>query len=399
MVANAQVIEGGGISEILSESLRDKNQESVRSERQVMYALYAGSWLLNMVLAAFYVSIFDQPDRALIATFVVAVAAVLAALPLRDSRHSRYLYLPGLWLLAGVTFFGAVHYNQPVIAMFLLLPGFFLAVFYWYDRWLTAAHLLVLTALNFAAPLLTDIAEPLRLALMMAPTFASLVVALGYLGAHANRLNVERSRFDSTISSLLVALHERDGDSTAGATNVEDLALGVAQNMGLGGDELRLVLDAARLHDVGKIGIPSELLDKPAALTSDEWLVMRTHPEIGERIVATVPGFDDVAIVIRHTHERWDGNGYPDRFGGLEIPLASRIIFACDAYAAMTASRPFRPALSHEDACRELRRGAGTQFDPSVVDSLLEVFGLEELAGDDHSPGGEVIPLRRAAVA
>lgn len=389
--------EGAGISDILTDSLSDKNEESVRNERHLMYAMFAGAWLLCMVLNAFYVHFFATPDLFLAATYIAAPLMVAIAYPLREPTYSRYLYLPGLWLLSGLIFYAAIYYGQAVLAMYLLLPGVFLAVFYWSDRLLTALHLVVLVGMAFAAPLLIGVTEPLRTALMMAPPFGTLMIALGYLGAHANRINVARSRFESTISSLLVALQERDGQIAEGARHVEELSIRVASRLGLGGDQMRLVIDSARLHDVGKIGIPSELLDKPAALTADEWIVMRTHPEIGERIVATVPGFDDVAIVIRHTHERWDGNGYPDRISGTAIPLASRIIFTCDAYEAMVSQRPFRSPLTDEEAVSELRRGAGTQFDPQVVKALLAVLGAEDLSSG--AQGGDVVQLRPAAVA
>ncbi len=370
MVADAHLIDTG-VAEILTESMRDKNEETVREERRAMYAMYAGAWAVGMVLNALYVYLFAAPDAVFYVTLAVAPAMVALARPLREPTYSRHLYLPGLWLLAGMTFFCTLHYEQPVFAMFLLLPGVFLAIFYWYKRVLTAVHLVVLTAMSFATPILLGVAEPLRTAALSAPVFATALVMLGYLGAHANRLNVTRSRFESTIASLLMALQERDGQIAEDAREVEGLSVQVAERLCVCGDHMKLVVDSARLHDVGKIGIPCELLDKPAALSADEWLVMRTHPEIGERIVSTVPGFDDVAIVIRHTHERWDGNGYPDNLSETQIPLASRIIFACDAYEAMVSPRPFRGPLTHEEACAELQRGAGAQFDPKVVAALL----------------------------
>lgn len=397
MVANAKIVEPGpGVSEILTESLRDKNEEAVRQERHIMYAMFSGAWILCMVLCGLYAHFWAEPDVFLYVALGATPVAMSLALPLREPKYSRYLYLPGLWLLAGMIFYGSIHYGQPMIALYLMLPAVFLTVFYWYDRWLTASHLLILTGLTFAAPIAVGTPEPLRMALMIAPTFASVTVALGYLGAKANRLNVARSRFESTISSLLVALQERDGQIAEDARHVEELAVRVAHRMGLSGDQMRLVVDSARLHDVGKIGIPSELLEKPASLSADEWLVMRTHPEIGERIVATVPGFDDIAIIIRHTHERWDGNGYPDRLAATAIPLASRIIFTCDAYGAMISSRPFRGPLTDEEACSELRRGAGSQFDPQVVSALLRVIGADGVLED---VSGTVVPLRRSAVA
>ncbi len=120
----------------------------------------------------------------------------------------------------------------------------------------------------------------------------------------------------------------------------------------------------ALLHDVGKIGIPDELLHKAGPLSDEEWKVMREHPVIGERILANVPGLEAVALAVRHEHERWDGDGYPDGLVGAEIPLASRIVLACDAWNALQSDRPYRAALPREDALAELRRCSGTQFDP-----------------------------------
>jgi HD-GYP domain-containing protein (c-di-GMP phosphodiesterase class II) len=128
---------------------------------------------------------------------------------------------------------------------------------------------------------------------------------------------------------------------------------------------------AALLHDIGKIGVPDEILHKPAALDKREWHVMRQHPVIGERILRAIPGMGRVAKIVRHEHERWDGGGYPDGLSGPAIPLGSRIILACDAYHAMTSNRPYRRAMSHTDAVAELSQNAGTQFDPEVGQALV----------------------------
>ena len=134
---------------------------------------------------------------------------------------------------------------------------------------------------------------------------------------------------------------------------------------------------AAELHDIGKIAIPDRVLHKLGPLDEDEWALMRTHTTIGERILAAAPAMAPVAALVRSSHERWDGDGYPDRLAGEQIPLGSRIIFVCDAYEAMTESRSYRDPISPEDALEELRRCAGTQFDPQLVELFADhVFPL-----------------------
>jgi len=138
-------------------------------------------------------------------------------------------------------------------------------------------------------------------------------------------------------------------------------------------DELSKIRQAAELHDVGKLAIPEEILSKPGTLTGDEWEFVKRHPLIGERILATAPDFGGAAKLVRSSHERWDGTGYPDRLTGPEIPLGARIISVCDAFEAMTSTRPYAPQLESEDAMSELVRGAGTQFDPEVVAAFSSV--------------------------
>ena len=128
---------------------------------------------------------------------------------------------------------------------------------------------------------------------------------------------------------------------------------------------------AALLHDIGKVAIPDEILHKPGPLTDEEWVLMREHPVIGERILRVLPGLGTVARIVRHEHERWDGGGYPDGLVAEAIPLGSRIIIAADTYHAITSDRPYRAARSHSEAVEELIRCAGTQFDPQVTEALI----------------------------
>ena len=143
---------------------------------------------------------------------------------------------------------------------------------------------------------------------------------------------------------------------------------------------------AAELHDIGKVAIPASILTKPGSLTAEEWDFIRRHTVIGERILAVVPALADVAGIVRASHERWDGNGYPDRIAGREIPLAARIVAVADSYCAMTENRPYAQARPAESAIAELRSCAGTQFDPRVVAAFLDV-----LAADDHHQPLELV--------
>jgi response regulator RpfG family c-di-GMP phosphodiesterase len=176
------------------------------------------------------------------------------------------------------------------------------------------------------------------------------------------------------VQALLAALGARDGYTEAHSSAVVELALAVAREMGLSEASLEDVEQAAVLHDIGKIGVSDRVLRKPGPLDDDEWDEMRLHPEIGERIVASMPGLAHLAPVIRAEHERWDGDGYPDGLTADQIPLASRIVLVCDAYHAMTSDRPYRAALGHEAAVEEIRKGAGSQFCPEAVDAALRVL-------------------------
>jgi two-component system, cell cycle response regulator len=167
---------------------------------------------------------------------------------------------------------------------------------------------------------------------------------------------------------LLRAVGEWDADLSAHGLAVSALAAEVARQLDLDDEAVERIATAAELHDIGKIAIPRPLLTKPGALDPDEWEFMRRHTLIGERIVSGAPALVGVSRLIRSSHERWDGAGYPDRLAGEEIPLGSQIVFVCDAFTAMTSDRPYSPALSDAEALEELRRNAGTQFDPGVVE-------------------------------
>jgi two-component system cell cycle response regulator len=174
---------------------------------------------------------------------------------------------------------------------------------------------------------------------------------------------------------LLRILREREPAMHDHLIGVAELALAVAREIGMAGEELDELARAAELHDIGKIAIPEEILHKPGPLDPDEWAFIRRHTVIGERILGAAPALRPVARIVRSTHERWDGGGYPDGLTGDEIPLGSRIVAVCDAYEAMVSDRPYRPALSPELAVEELFSHAGTQFDPQVVQVFSAALG------------------------
>ena len=158
--------------------------------------------------------------------------------------------------------------------------------------------------------------------------------------------------------------------------DVVELTVAVADKLGVDEETRRAAEFGALLHDVGKVAIPNEIINKPGPLDDEEWAIMKTHTVEGQRMLERVGGLlARVGVVVRASHERYDGGGYPDGLAGEAIPLAARIVSACDAFNAMTTDRSYRKALSLEVAVAELRNNAGTQFDPDVVEALVAVAG------------------------
>ncbi|HET6550571.1 MAG TPA: HD domain-containing phosphohydrolase [Solirubrobacter sp.] len=172
---------------------------------------------------------------------------------------------------------------------------------------------------------------------------------------------------------LVKVMVEREPGLGTHNSEVALLAGAVGRRLGLDAESLDVLLRAAELHDVGKVAIPDSILNKPGPLDDSEWPIMRQHTVAGERILGVAESMRPVARIVRASHERWDGTGYPDGLGGEQIPLAARIVCACDAYDAMRSVRAYKDAMRHEEAVAELRRCSGTQFDPRVVEVLAEV--------------------------
>ncbi|MFN2617348.1 MAG: HD domain-containing phosphohydrolase [Thermoleophilaceae bacterium] len=190
---------------------------------------------------------------------------------------------------------------------------------------------------------------------------------------HHGRPSAARQSRDVLLSSL----HEREPNLRAHLDDVADLAHAVGRALGMGNEELDELGRAAELHDVGKIAIPDAILNKPGPLDEEEWVFMRRHTIIGERILASAPALRPVARLVRFSHEHWNGRGYPDGLEAEEIPLGSRVVAVCDAFHAMVSDRPYREAVSTEQALNELQRCSGRQFDPHVIQTFARVIERE----------------------
>lgn len=198
------------------------------------------------------------------------------------------------------------------------------------------------------------------------------------------RKRVRLARRGAQHEALLQALHERSPQLSEHTSAVADLAHATAARLGLEGDSLERTAQAALFHEIGKIAVPDAILDKPASLTPDERTVIETHTIIGERILTAAPPLRSIAKIVRSHHERWDGNGYPDGLKGEQTPIEARVVGVCDAFCAMTSSRPYPEALTTSEAVEELRRCAGSQFDPAVVDAFAIALADLAASGSAH---------------
>lgn len=190
----------------------------------------------------------------------------------------------------------------------------------------------------------------------------------------AQRLHEQdyRTRF-RVIEALAAAIDAKQSYTAEHSRRVQAIASAIGRRLKLEEDELSQLEMAAQVHDVGKIGVPDGILNKPGPLDDDEWEVMKDHSAQGEAIVGRVPELSSVAKIVRHHHERIDGKGYPDRLSGDEIPVLSRVIAVADAFECMTGDRVYRPGCTSEEALRRLQESAGAQFDESIVKTFLQV--------------------------
>jgi len=195
---------------------------------------------------------------------------------------------------------------------------------------------------------------------------------------------LEESYLDM-VKTLAFVVEAKDPTTRAHLDRTHDYATALAQVVAAD-----LAADACLrygflLHDVGKVGVPEAILNKPGPLDEDEWLIMRGHPEMGVQMVAGIKSLGPAVEVIRSHHERWDGRGYPSGLVGEDIPLSARIFSVCDAFDAMTSDRPYRRALPFEQALEQIIGGAGSQFDPAMADAFISIADLEALHASLHT--------------
>jgi len=198
---------------------------------------------------------------------------------------------------------------------------------------------------------------------------------------NAEHLAQMRELYLASVRALAAAVDARDPYTRSHSARVAVLARTIAEEMRMSPEHLRRVQVGALLHDIGKIGVPDAILNKPAALTPDEWVIMRTHPAVGASILAAVEPLRDLVNIVRTHHERYDGGGYPDRLAGDAIPIESYVVAAADAFEVMVSRRAYKQAQSVEYACAELKRCRGTQFHPDVVDAFLRVIERDRQQG------------------
>lgn len=218
------------------------------------------------------------------------------------------------------------------------------------------------------------------LSVLIAATYAqspwNLLLILVPMGlVHVSLRNYMKLRHEAkqTFESIAEMLHARDPYTFEHSDEVADLAEEIARQLSLTEDEIDQVRSGALIHDVGKIGIPDSILKKPDRLTQEEWNIMKTHPNIGADLIKNLEMYTDVVDIVRHEHEHWDGQGYPQGLEGDEIPLGARIIAVADAYHALTTDRPYRGAYPHDQAMDIIESESGTHFDPKIVEAFRQV--------------------------
>jgi len=195
------------------------------------------------------------------------------------------------------------------------------------------------------------------------------------LVSSAPSFGVARDRVDEMVA-IAQSVEEKDSATQGHCRRLGHLAIRTGEKLGLGGQALHDISYAAYLHDIGKVKVPDSILGKEGRLTSEEWEEMKRHPEYGAEMLREKAFLHAAAEIVKTHHERHDGSGYPDGLKGDDIPIGARIIAVVDTYDAITSARPYQAAQAKEEALEELKRGAGTQFDPKVVEAFIEVIGV-----------------------
>jgi diguanylate cyclase (GGDEF)-like protein len=208
------------------------------------------------------------------------------------------------------------------------------------------------------------------------------------LDQHKKSLRTEDSF--QILDAMVIAVDNKDRYTRKHSEDVTEYAIWIAEELGHSEEAIKTLRLAGLLHDVGKIGVPDDILRKPGKLTAEEYEIMQRHPALGGMIASAIPGMSQIVDGVRSHHERWDGKGYPDQFAGEDIPLLGRILAVADAFSAMTTDRPYRKGMAWEDALEEIRKNVGTQFDPTIARAFLKVAESRLAEGGlEQRPDGE----------
>ena len=355
---------------------------------------------------------------------VVAVAHLVAELPdyVRGQRHPQraILAVSDSWFAVGPALvIAAAGIGEPSLADWPVFVAALAAQFTfdvaaatpreWFGLGISPRTQVDSTAWTF---LVDAVLSPVGLALALVSVdqpyaFVLGLPLIGLIGLFAREREghintaLELSDAYRGTTMVLADLVEADDEYTGlHSRTVVRMALDVADRLGLDAAQRRLIEFGALLHDIGKIAVPKEIINKAGPLTPEEWKIIKLHTVEGEAILEQVGGvLRDVGKVVRSSHERWDGDGYPDGLAGEEIPVEARVVSACDAFNAMTTDRPYRNALSPEIALAELRNNAGTQFDPQVVEAIDGLLAQAPQVVSVHAalPAATVLTTSRAA--
>lgn len=314
--------------------------------RRVWYKLIfnVGAMTVNSAVIASVYFVLHDPGAPLLGSAQNLIA--LVGLGLSDVFINGFIISMVIALASGtpVFFVWKQTYKPAVLHDLTMLPlGVFIYILWQYSPWSVALAVLPLFVMRYSYQLVADLGRQTREALF----------------------------------ALARVLDERDENTSQHSEQVADHAGTIARALGLGPEDVEVIMRAAALHDIGKVGMRNDILFKPGALSREEHELAKRHAIIGGELLEKFPLFDKGAVYVRHHHERWDGMGYPDGLGGESIPLGARILAVADAYQAMTELRPYRQPLSQEVAVERLLEGAGTQFDPHVVEAFLRGKGWD----------------------
>lgn len=327
---------------------------------------------LGLVIAIFLVSGWTGLDRLVFNFGQVALSAFLAGYVYRliggDIQAS--ILRNGLAILISGTIYFLANAGLVTMGIGLGTGQSFKSVWTGNVKWTIPSHF-ALAFLGLLVALVFKTYGIIGSLLLLVPLLFARYSFLLYLNARKASLSVTQA--------LAAALEAKDAYTKGHSDRVAAYALEVAKELGLTDEETQIIKWAAEMHDIGKIGVPESLLNKPGALTDDELEEIRKHAMIGASIVEGIEFLRDVAHIIQYHHEWFDGsNGYPRKLRGKEIPLGARILMVCDSFDAMISDRPYRKGIALDEAVRRLKAGCGTQFDPTIVEALLKVLTMNK---------------------